>query len=410
MPTDGPRTPSATSAPSSRATRTTVRTVDESTYWSWLRTSHHAGFQQTPEWGRARSGDWRPELVGWYDADEHLLGVALIRYRDLPGLHRSLAIIAQGPVLDWEHADLPELLRALREHARIRHAFAVVAVPPLSLHRWDPATVKTALADPGTAEWSQLPPDREDPVGRRAVEALEREGWHRLPQGGILESTQPMYNAWLPLGGRSEEEVLAGMTRTWRKNIRRAEREGVVIREGTRSDLPDVQRIYTETAQRQGFETQPLEYFEAMWDALSADGPGRFHLDLAVHEGELLSASGTAQAAFRAQGVFAANSSAKRHLKSSNALYLARIRHARADGADDFDLGGVATSLDAEGPEAGLLLFKADMGGEFREYIGGWEIVLDPLVHALFTRLLPLHAAARHLTAQVSRTIRARMW
>lgn len=399
---------SATQAAPSRTTSTTVRTVDETTYWSCLRTSHHAGFQQTPAWGRARSADWRPELVGWYDADEHLIGVALIRYRELPVLRRSLAIIAQGPVLDWEHGDLPELLRALREHARTRHAFALVVVPPLSSHRWDATTVKAALADPALTGWSQLPPDLVDPVGRRAVAALEQEGWRRLPQGGILDSTQPLHNAWLPLGGRSEEEILSGMTRTWRKNIRRAEREGVVIREGTRADLPAVQRIYTETAQRQGFDTQPLEYFEAMWDALGADGPGRFHLDLAVHEGDLLSASGTAQAAFRAQGVFAANGSAKRHLKSSNALYLARIRHARADGADDFDLGGVASSLDADGPEAGLLLFKADMGGEFRGYIGGWEMVLDPLVHALFTRLLPLRTAARRLAHRVPRTIRAR--
>ena len=54
------------SAPS-RTTRTAVREIDETTYWGYLRTSPYAGFQQSPEWGRARSGDWRPELVGWYD-------------------------------------------------------------------------------------------------------------------------------------------------------------------------------------------------------------------------------------------------------------------------------------------------------------------------------------------------------
>ena len=418
-----------------RTTRTAVREIDETTYWGYLRTSPHAGFQQSPEWGRARSGDWRPELVGWYDdagvGDDgdldsghgrgegdggpagdggRLLGVALIRYRDLPLVHRSFAIVPQGPVLDWEHGDLPDLLRALGEHARAKHAFALVVVPPLARHHWDAATVKAALAAPETTVWDQVPPDHEDPVGRRAVEALEAGGWHRLDQGGVLDAAQPLFNAWLHLAGRTEEEILAGMTRTWRKNIRRAEREGVEIREGTREDLPAVQRIYSETARRQEFDTHPLQYFEAMWDALAVSGPGRFHLDLAVHEGDVLSAAGTAQAGHRAQGVFAANGSLKRELKASNLLYLARIRHARDDGADDFDLGGVASTLEADGPEAGLLQFKADMGAEFRECIGGWELVLDPFLRTVFTLLLPLHGRARRLADQASRTIRARTW
>ena len=392
------------------ATRTRVRTIDAETFWSHLQTSPYAGFQQSPEWGQARSGEWQPELVGWYDQEEHLVGVALIRYRDLPALPWRFAIIPQGPVIDWDHGDLADLLGALREHLESRRVFSVCIVPPLSLQRWSPGTVKAALADPRTSLWSQVGPDVVDLVGEHAVEVFEEQGWRRLEQGGVLDSSQPLYNAWLPLRGRSEDEIFHGMTRSWRKNIHRAEREGVVIVEGDRSDLPAVQRLYTETAERQGFRTQPLEYFEAMWEELSTDGPGRFHLDLAVHEGDLLSASGTAQAGYRAQGVFAANGSVKRHLRASNALYAERIRHSCADGAYDFDLGGVADSLDAEGPEAGLLLFKADMGGEVREYVGGWELVLRPAVHSAFSRLLPVYAQARDLAGQASRTLRGRKW
>jgi lipid II:glycine glycyltransferase (peptidoglycan interpeptide bridge formation enzyme) len=390
--------------------RTTVRTIDETTYWEYLSTTPYSGYQQIPQWGRARSGDWRPELVGWFDHDEQLIGVALIRSRDLPLLHRGFAIVPQGPVVDWERADLRELLRALREHARARRIFALVVVPPVSLRRWGPGTVKAALAAPGTTRWSQVAPDLEDPVGRRAVEALRAEGWRRLEQGGVLDSTQPLFNVWIQLGGRSEEEVLAGMTRAWRKNIRKAEREGVIVVEGGREDLPAVQRLYSETAERQGFETHPLEYFESMWDALAGDQPGTFHLHLALHDGDLLSANGTARAGGRAQGVFAANGSVKRHIKASNAVYAEIIRQARAEGAEDLDIGGVADTLEADGPEAGLLLFKADMGGEVREYVGGWELVLSPLLHGLFVRLLPLHARARQLGDQVSRTIRGRKW
>ncbi|WP_197466602.1 peptidoglycan bridge formation glycyltransferase FemA/FemB family protein [Brachybacterium sp. sponge] len=377
--------------------RTTVRGIDEDAYWEYLGSSAHAGYQQSPQWGRARSGDWDPELVGWYDLDDRLVGVALLRSRSLPVVHRRFAMMAQGPVIDWEHGDLPDLLAALEAYARGRGIFALVVVPSLALRAWGPTAVKAALADPEVTKWSQVTSDREDPVGHRAVQALAAAGWHRLPQDGMLDASQPLFTFWIPLGGRTEEEVLAGMTRAWRKNIRKAEREGVVVIDGTREDLPTVQRLYAETAARQGFSAQPLEYFESMWDALAGDQPGTFHLHLALHEGDVLAANGTARAGGHAQGVFAARGDLRRQLKAANALYAEIIHGAIAEGADQLDIGGVAETLEADGPEAGLLVFKADMGGEVREGIGGWELVLSPLLHAGFTRLLPLYGRIRHL-------------
>ncbi|MEJ6542240.1 peptidoglycan bridge formation glycyltransferase FemA/FemB family protein [Brachybacterium paraconglomeratum] len=391
-----------------RTTRTTVRSIDEDTCWEYLGSSPHAGYQQSPQWGRARSRDWDPELLGWYDTDDRLVGVALLRSRSLPLVRRRFAMMAQGPVIDWGHGDLSDLLGALETYARDHGIFALVVAPSLALRAWGPATVKAALADPEVTRWSQVTPDREDPVGHRAVQALDAAGWHRLPQDGMLDASQPLFTFWIPLGDRTEEEVLAGMTRAWRKNIRKAEREGVVVVDGTREDLPAVQRLYAETAARQGFSAQPLEYFESMWDGLAGDQPGSFHLHLALHEGDVLAANGTARAGGHAQGVFAATGSLRRQIKASNALYAAIIRQALAEGADQLDIGGVAETLESDGAEAGLLLFKADMGGEVREGIGGWELVLSPLVHAGFTRLLPLYGRIRHLAGAALRRRGAR--
>lgn len=395
--TEGPGEAAQRHPRPSAAPRTTVRSVDEATYWEYLSASPHAGYQQSPQWGRARSGDWDPDLVGWYDRDGRLVGVALLRSRSLPVVRRRFAMMAQGPVVDWEHGDLPDLLGALEVYARAHGIFTLVAVPSLALRGWGPATVKAALADPEVTQWSQVRPDREDPVGYRAVQALSAAGWRRLPQDGMLDASQPLFTFWIPLGDRSEDEVLAGMTRAWRKNIRKAERDGVEVVRGTREDLPTVQRLYAETAERQGFAAQPLEYFESMWDALAGDQPGSFHLHLALHEGDVLAANGTARAGGHAQGVFAANGSLRRQIKASNAIYAEIIRQAVTDGADELDIGGVAVTLEADGPEAGLLLFKVDMGGEVREGIGGWELVLSPVLHAGFMRVLPLYGRLRHL-------------
>jgi len=83
----------------------------------------------------------------------------------------------------------------------------------------------------------------------------------------------------------------------------------------------------------------------------------------------------------------------------------ARSGDRRPELVGRYDDAGAASTL-----EAGLLQFKADMGAELRECIGGLELVLHPFLRTVFTLLLPLHAGAGRLADQASRTIRARTW
>ena len=65
------------------------------------------------------------------------------------------------------------------------------------------------------------------------------------------------------------------MNQLWRRNIRKADKEGVAVRPGARDDLADFHRIYAETAERDRFTPRPLAYFERMWDALTSEAPER---------------------------------------------------------------------------------------------------------------------------------------
>lgn len=88
----------------------------------------------------------------------------------------------------------------------------------------------------------------------------------------------------------------------------------------------------------------------------------------------------------------------------------ARSGDRRPELVGRYDDAGVASTLEADGPEAGLLQFKADMGAELRECIGGWELVLHPFLRTVLTLLLPLHAGSGRRSDQASRSIRARTW
>ena len=389
----------------------TIAKISADTYWRFLRDYPEASYQQTPQWGAARSVQWKPELVGWFDLEDRLTAVAVLRYRRVPGIRRWLVYIPQGPLLNWSGPQVGQQLDALGAYLRPRGVFAIRITPTVSLRSWSAAAVKAGLEDSRYQHISELPGCVWNPSGSRLVQTLRSAGWTKAAVDDSADASHPQFTFALPLAGATDETVLAGMTKAWRKNIRKAERAGVQVSLGSRDDISAMHRLYGETAQRNGFTPQPEEYFSAMWDTLGGDFPGRFWVHLATHEGEVVAASATAQVGGRAQGVFAATSTQRSPLKPSNALYWSIIRQAIAARADLFDIGGVNDTVAEQDPAAGLVRFKADMGASAHESVGAWDLPLRPGLYAVFTRLLPLYGRAtdalRALRASRSEWVRS---
>jgi len=68
------------------------------------------------------------------------------------------------------------------------------------------------------------------------------------------------------------EELLARMSKGMRHGIRRSQRNGISVREGSRDDLPTFHRLLQATGQRRGFTPFGRDYFERMWDELHPAG------------------------------------------------------------------------------------------------------------------------------------------
>lgn len=372
----------------------TIREISKDEYWRFLRTYPGASFQQTPEWGDARRAQWAPQLVGWFDAESHLCAAAVLRYRRVPGVGRWFVFIPQGPLFDWTAPHVAEQLTALGTYLRSHGVFGVRITPVVSLRTWGAATIKAGFADPEIDRLSALEPSEVNPGGTRLVSTMRAAGWREAPDAKHSDDSHPRFNCWLDLFGRSEAEVLAGMSKSCRKNIRKVERTGLTVAVGSRGDLDDAYRLHEETARRNKFAAYPESYFHALWDTLGNGFPGHFNLYVAHYEGRAVAANAMAQVGGWAQGVFAASSTGQTHTKPSSALHWAEIQQALADGAGHFDLGGVEDTLDEHDPAAGLVRFKAALGADAHEYIGAWDLPLQPRLYSAFTRLLPLYAAA----------------
>ncbi len=360
-----------------------VRAIGEPEHLGFVREQRSVSFLQTPAWGRVKS-EWRRESLGWF-RDGELVGAALVLYRQLPRVKRYLAYLPEGPVIDWTGDDLAVWLAPMVAHLKGQGAFGVRMGPPVVTRTWTAAQVKAGIADDAVRRLDDLPPHHRDGTGARVVAQLHDLGWRRQEAEGGFAAGQPQYVFQIPLAGRTEDDVLKGMNQLWRRNIKKADKQGVeVTSSSTAEELKAFHDLYVHTAERDHFTPRPLTYFTTMVEALGAESPDRIRLWFARHEGDLVAATIAIRVGAHAWYSYGASSTEKRDVRGSNAIQWAMIRDAIAAGADVYDLRGITDTLDPDDSHVGLIQFKVGTGGEAVEYAGEWDLPINRLLYTAF--------------------------
>ncbi|RIQ20708.1 lipid II:glycine glycyltransferase FemX [Jiangella rhizosphaerae] len=363
-----------------------VREITSEQHLAAIAERPSVSFLQTPAWGVVKR-DWRSRSVGWFDGDK-LVGAALVLYRKAPRIRRYLAYVPEGPSIDWDGAaaagDLHRWLAPLAEHVKSQGAFGLRMGPPVVTRRWDNATLKNALADPAVTRLRDVPADETTAIGTALAEQLTALGWRPPADTDGFAAGQPRHVFQLPLEGRDADDVLKGFNQLWRRNIKKADKAGVVVSLGTAADLPDFHRVYAETAQRDGFTPRPLAYFEGMWAAMTAEAPERLRLYLAHHEGDLVAATTMTRVGTHAWYSYGASTTAKRDVRGSNAIQWRMMQDALSEGCSVYDLRGITDTLSEDDPHAGLIRFKLGTGGQAVEYLGEWDLPISRVLYSAF--------------------------
>ena len=369
-----------------------VRTITAEEHRTFLAGRRSASFLQTPAWGEVKS-DWRRESIGWF-RDAELVGAGLVLYRQLPKVKRYLAYLPEGPVIDWDAEHLSDWLAPMSKHLGGQGAFGIRMGPPVIHRHWDAAAIKAGVADDHVKRLDEVPPSRREPRGARVVQELKRLGWRFQAAEGGFAAGQPQYNFQIPLrdpdgAARTEDDVLKGMNQQWRRNIKKAAKEGVEAQrvpvDLIEQELKRFHDLYVHTAERDHFTPRPLSYFEAMFEALGAEDPDRIALFTAEHEGDLVAATILVQVGGHVWYSYGASSTDKRDVRGSNAVQWEMIRHALRQRADVYDLRGITDTLDPDDSHVGLIQFKVGTGGEAVEYVGEWDLPVSPLIYKAFS-------------------------
>ena len=217
-----------------------------------------------PRPGAQVKREWRSESIGWFDADDQLVGAGLVLYRQLPKIKKYLAYLPEGPVdrLARRRPRRPGSRRwPTTRSAPARSAYA--SGPPVVVRRWRADTIKAAIADERVTRLSEAMPDHVDHQASPAPEPAARARLAPAGRGGGLRRRSAPVR--LPAADRRpdrgaaagrDEPALAA------QHQEGGQGSACVVTQGTPMILQQFHPLYVETAERDDFTPRPLSYFQ----------------------------------------------------------------------------------------------------------------------------------------------------
>ena len=198
---------------------------------------------------------------------------------------------------------------------------------------------------------------------------------------------------------KSEEELLKNMHSKTRYNIRVAQKHGVTVDEDNLDEaFESYIKLMEETTQRQKYYAHGVEYHKLMWDTLRTQNSKLKTQNLTAHllvadyrpkTNDQKPTTLTAWVLFIFNGVlyypYGASTSEYREVMASNLMMWEAIRFGKKMGCTLFDMwGSLGPNPDPKDPWYGFHKFKQGYGPRLVEFIGSYDLVLNPLLYQLY--------------------------
>ncbi len=183
---------------------------------------------------------------------------------------------------------------------------------------------------------------------------------------------------------QSEDELLAKMKSKTRYNIRLAEKRGVeVVEDNSDEAFEAYLSLLSETTHRQKFYAHGEKYHRKMWKHMRAAGIAR--LLKATYQGKVLTAWVLFYYKNRLYYPYGASSREFREVMASNLVMWKAMQLGKSLGATTFDLwGALGPDPDPKDPWYGFHNFKLGYGGDLAEFVGSYDLVIQPQLYSLY--------------------------
>ena len=227
-------------------------------------------------------------------------------------------------------------------------------------------SVRTAARGLGIAHL-RIDPELEDADGLIAA-TLRELGWQPAPD------IQPRSTRIVDLT-RAEDELLADLRKKTRQSLHKAQDDGSTVIFAGPGRLPDFHRTLVGTMDRVGLPFRTVGFFRNLWDAYAPSGQAMLLL-AETPAGEVVSGTFLVGWGSRIVALYGGTTEEGRRRNAKYLVNWEAFRRAKAAGYTVYDLWGL--------PNEGITYFKAGWGGHEVQYIGAWDLILDPLGARIF--------------------------
>lgn len=371
-----------------------------------------------------------PHYVGYEDDKHKLVAVALLLERKLV-LNYTYFYSPRGYVIDYKNKDLlKNFTESLKEFAKKRKALFIKIDPDVKLHDLD---IEGNIQEENNNE--------------ELITYLKTLGYKHLGFNKNFENNQPRYTFRLSLEP-TIEEITKTFHPTTKKIINKGNPYNLKLIKNDKETIDNFFETMSQTSDREGIVNHSYKYYKSYYETLHKENMSDLYVvtvDIKklkqtykekikqiedniekmsdekykdseknankkqefinqltkakkeyeviepIKEKELtLSAILTAKYQNKVWTLHGGNNTLLRELNANYFIYYEIIKDAKKEGYEIIDFFGTTGNPVPENPVYGIHLFKKRLGGEYTEFIGELDLIINKPIYYIYKTLVPL--------------------
>ena len=393
-------------------------------------------FLQSLSWGEfaKTKKNLIPYYLGLVDDGNKIQAATLLLEKKLP-MNYTYFYAPRGFVIDFKNKELVRTMtKKVVEFAKKKKAIFV---------KIDPDLIKE--------QTNYLEEVSKNKDYDELFNTLKESGFKHLGFTKNFETMQPRYTFRIDLN-QSMEEIEDHFSKTTKQRITKAKKLDTEVTIGTEKDLSEFYHLMTLTEDRKDFVSYNEDYYNTLYEIFNGNKNskatlflGKVHINktLKVLENELkkindqisilpidnlsksaknklkeltrqkenttkeiekykeykkeygnditLSAHMIIEYGDKAWVLYAGNHNILTETYVNYYTYSEHIRYCKEKGIKIYDQFGTIGDLSKDNPRLGLHEFKKKFGGDYIEFIGEWDYVINHFMYFVFTKLVPIY-------------------
>ncbi len=414
-----------------------LKNLEKEQFDEFVRTNKYKShFLQSLSWGEFSKikKNVTPYYLGLVNEKEEVVASTLLLEKKLP-MNRCYLYAPRGFVIDFKKKELVrEMTKKVVEFAKSKKAIFV---------KIDPDIIRKSI---NYQNEEKIEEDYD-----KIFETLKSCGFKHQGYTKNFETMQPRYTFRIDLT-QSMEEIENHFSKTTKQRIAKAEKLDTEVTIGKKSDIKEFYHLMTLTESRKDFISYNEDYYETLYEIFNGNKSskatlfmGKINITKTINAIEktlkdinnqisilpidnlsksakaklteltkqkenilaeiekykearkeygneiTLSAHMIIEYGDKAWVLYAGNHNILSETYVNYKTYYEHIKYCKNKKIKIYDQFGTIGDLSKNNPRLGLHEFKKKFGGDYIEFIGEWDYIVDPLFYFVFTKLVPIY-------------------